>query len=95
MVGGGEMRIVKSDARVFTGQDDGGEYGRAFSILDTIEISDADLNTIFGYFIANEVVRAGYEGVDGNTLNFETRKGITFAQYLKSLISLAGEGRKE
>jgi hypothetical protein len=62
-------------------------------VPDTIEISDADLNTIFGYFIANEVVRAGYAGVDGNTLNFETRKGITFAQYLNALISLTGEGK--
>jgi hypothetical protein len=93
------MRIIPDGAeRILYGADDDpshdGEFINerwAFPEKDTIEISDADLNTIFGYFIANEVVRAGYAGVDGNTLNFETRKGITFAQYLNALISLTGE----
>ena len=38
------MRIVKPDAKVITGQDDGGEYGRAYSILDTIEINLDDFD---------------------------------------------------
>jgi hypothetical protein len=38
------MRIVKPDAKVITGQDDGGEYGRAYSIQDTIEINLEDFD---------------------------------------------------
>jgi hypothetical protein len=87
------MRIIKDGAKIHGRILKSCRQVRSFDFHDTIEISDADLNTIFGYFIANEVVRAGYAGVDGNTLNFETRKGITFAQYLNALISLAGEGR--
>ena len=52
-------------------------------------ITPEEWNTIFGYFIANEVIRAGYAGVAENTLRFETRGGKSFSDYLSTLISLA------
>lgn len=55
---------------------------------DTIVITDDELNKIFGGFIVDEVVMAGFIGA-GNTLRFETREGITFAEYFKLLIELA------
>jgi hypothetical protein len=58
-----------------------------YRVDDTIEITHDELNTIFGYFMANEVISAAYVGC-GNTLDFVTRKGITFAQYLEKLIEM-------
>ena len=52
------------------------------------EVTPQEWNIIFGYFIANEVVRRYYKD-RGNTLQFETRGGISFSQYLSDLISLA------
>jgi hypothetical protein len=83
------MRIVKPGALM---EPSAGRMGYWYNQDDTIEISDANLNTIFGYFIANEVISAAFVGC-GNKLDFVTRGGITFAQYLKSLISLTGEGK--
>ena len=51
------------------------------------EVTSDEINTIFGYFITNEVVRAAYVGV-GEALIFETRGGIDFAQYLNKLIEV-------
>jgi hypothetical protein len=85
------MRIIKDGAeRILYGADDDpshdGEFINerwAFPEKDTIEISDAQLETIYygykGYFDA--VVLVG-------------REPITFPQYFgKRIISLAGEGK--
>jgi hypothetical protein len=75
---GGEMRIIKEGAKIITAQDDGGEYGRAFSILDTIEITDAGLNEIHKHY---------------HQLIISQHHSYPFPQYLKELISLTGEGK--
>jgi len=56
------MRIVKPDAKVITGQDDGGEYGRAYSILDTIEIR-------LDYF--REWYYRKYKSTEGGSINYK------------------------
>ncbi len=80
------------------------DYTSVFKACDTIplpspwtaeqltalaSITREEWNIIFGYFVANEVVRAGYAGVGGNTLLFETKGGISFSQYLSDLLTLA------
>jgi hypothetical protein len=73
------MRIIKEGAKIITAQDDGGEYGRAFSILDTIEITDAGLDTI------------GIEYERHNGIYSGTSDWMPLSVYLKTLISLMGE----
>jgi len=78
------MRIVKPDAKVITGQDDGGEYGRAYSVLDTIEISDAEWD---------EIGEKYYYHKDNYERN-HIIKHRTFSQYLRELIFLAEHQKK-
>ena len=93
------MRIIPNDTEIpnnhyaFGRSRDAFFKGQQSVLSHTIEITDAEINQIFGYFIANEVVMAGYAGVNGDTLDFQTRGGKSFAQYLRELIALKEIGK--
>ncbi len=64
------------------------EFVPCYNQTDTIEITDDEWNKIFGRFIADKVVMAGYAGVNEDTMIFQTHGGITFSQYLRELLEL-------
>jgi hypothetical protein len=75
------MRIIKEGAKIITAQDDGGEYGRAFSILDTIEMPDTELDTI---------VRSWRSYLSQHKL---TIKDYPFSLHFRIYIARTGEGK--